>query len=99
MAALRANSLKTVLARCMPSDLKNIAKFQVKKMEFDQNLNMVRWYGFTSFSTMFLWYNNWTILNQHFAKHETVFAFNNEDVCKPGDIVLIGTVNYIKQQI
>jgi len=42
MAALRVNSLKTVLAKCMPSDLKNIAKFQVKKMEFDQNLNMVR---------------------------------------------------------
>ena len=45
MAAFRASSLKTVLAKCMPYDLKNVAKFQVKTMEFDSNLNMVRLYA------------------------------------------------------
>ena len=33
--------LMSVLARCMPSDVKAAAKFQVKLMEFDTNLNMV----------------------------------------------------------
>nr|CAG4635145.1 EOG090X0GMQ [Alona affinis] len=40
MAATKISPLISVLARCMPSDVKNAAKFQVKLMEFDTNLNM-----------------------------------------------------------
>ena len=42
MAALKINKFTSVLARCLPSDLKNAVKFNVKVMEFDPNLNMVR---------------------------------------------------------
>jgi hypothetical protein len=41
MAALQVSKLASVLARCLPSDLKNAAKFKVKVMEFDTHLNMV----------------------------------------------------------
>ena len=41
MAALQVTKLVSVLARCLPSDLKNAAKFKVKLMEFDPYLNMV----------------------------------------------------------
>ena len=41
MAALKLNKLTSVLARCMPTDVKNAAKFKVKLLEFDPNLNMV----------------------------------------------------------
>nr|CAH0099103.1 unnamed protein product [Daphnia galeata] len=40
MAALQVTKLVSVLARCLPSDLKNAAKFKVKLMEFDPYLNM-----------------------------------------------------------
>ncbi|EFX71705.1 28S ribosomal protein S17, mitochondrial-like [Daphnia pulex] len=40
MAALQVSKLASVLARCLPSDLKNAAKFKVKVMEFDTHLNM-----------------------------------------------------------
>nr|CAG4642139.1 EOG090X0GMQ [Eurycercus lamellatus] len=65
MAATKLPTLVSVLARCMPSDLKNSAKFRVKLMEFDTHLNM------------------------HFAKHEVVYANNPNEMCKPGDVVLI----------
>jgi hypothetical protein len=45
MAALQVSKLASVLARCLPSDLKNAAKFKVKVMEFDTHLNMVS-FGF-----------------------------------------------------
>ncbi len=44
MAALNLNKLTSVLARCLPTDVKNAAKFKVKLMEFDQNLNMVKFF-------------------------------------------------------
>ncbi|KZS22025.1 28S ribosomal protein S17, mitochondrial [Daphnia magna] len=40
MAAVQISKLASVLARCLPSDVKNAAKFKVKLVEFDQNLNM-----------------------------------------------------------
>lgn len=39
-AAAKLITLSSVLARCMPSEVKNAAKFTVKLMEFDTNLNM-----------------------------------------------------------
>jgi hypothetical protein len=46
ITAFRASSSKTVLACCIAYDVKNIAKFQVKRMEFDSNLNVVKWISF-----------------------------------------------------
>lgn len=42
MASRKIAPLVSVLARCMPPDVKNAAKFRVKLMEFDTNLNMVK---------------------------------------------------------
>lgn len=44
MAAVQITKLASVLARCMPSDVKNATKFRVKLMEFDTNLNMVGYF-------------------------------------------------------
>nr|CAG4649782.1 EOG090X0GMQ [Scapholeberis mucronata] len=65
VAALKISKMSTLLARCLPSDLKNAVKLTVKIMEFDTNLNM------------------------HFSKHETVYAHDPSNCCKPGDVVLI----------
>nr|CAG4648964.1 EOG090X0GMQ [Polyphemus pediculus] len=40
MALSRVSPFCMVLARCMPSEIKNAVKFQVKVSEFDSNLNM-----------------------------------------------------------
>jgi len=40
MAVSRIIPFRLALARCMPSEIKNAAKLQVKLSEFDSNLNM-----------------------------------------------------------
>merc|ERR1712116_7310 len=40
MAASRVIPFRLALARCMPSEINNAAKLQVKLSEFDSNLNM-----------------------------------------------------------
>ena len=41
MAVSRVIPFRLALARCMPSEINNAAKLQVKLSEFDSNLNMV----------------------------------------------------------
>nr|CAG4646662.1 EOG090X0GMQ [Macrothrix elegans] len=65
MACARIQKLSSVLARCIPTDVKNTSKFKVKFLEFDPHLNF------------------------HFAKHETVYAYDPNTLCKPGDIALL----------
>lgn len=63
MSLLKLNKLTHVLARCLPTDLKNAAKFNVKIMEFDSNLNMVILVNILYISFLKLYYDHSTFQN------------------------------------